>query len=215
MTSKLVIVMAGGGAAGKSTTSKAFAYGTPVEYKDKRDIINAKGGVVVDWVHWTVYDNCALTGNHHSGTDSNGGPSVVDEAFRECMNVVDVVIIDGYTSSPLWIDTVNDWCIDYPDYHVEVLCVHFKLSDEELLRRLANRRKVDADSIRAKYLPTRRGVGRRGDNLTKYFQERCVCDVHVIAVADNDTTAQIVQRIDDFVLEYFQQDDMLIMEVMI
>jgi len=206
MIDKIIMIMAGGGAAGKSTTTKAFAEGEPQEFKDKRKIINAKGEEQEKWVHWTLYDNCASCGNHHSGTDSNTGPAVVREAFLECISQRDIIIIDGYTSSPRWIDIVNEWATDNLNQKVEVLCVHFKLSPMELLRRLANRRGVSVESIREKYLPSRAGVGRRGDNLVGYFEGRCVCPVTVLEIYDVDSTEDIIDLIDGEVDIIFNGD---------
>lgn len=201
---KVVIIMAGGGAAGKSTTSKAFVFGDPVEYKEKRTITDTRGRVMDEWVKWTLYDDCALVGNHHSGTDSNKGPAVVDSAFQECMQERDITIVDGYASSPLWVDMVNEWQRAHADVEVVVLVVHFDLTPETLLARLAQRRGVTPESIHDEYYHSRAGVGKRGDNMKRYFMERCDCEVVVLTVTDDDTTEYIVDLMDQAIEEILQ-----------
>ena len=103
---KLAIIMAGGGASGKTTTRKAFALGKPQQHFEITEIDTIKGLRSMR-VMWTIYDNCALVGNHNSGTDNASGPGSVKHAFFKCLESSDVVIVDGKITSPQWVLMCN------------------------------------------------------------------------------------------------------------
>lgn len=144
MNKKFVILMAGGSAAGKSTTTQALAQGEPNEVCEMLEI-QSKYGPVIEKVYWTVYDNCALAGRHKNGSDANKGPAGHRAAFTQCLPLSDIVIVDGKINSPQWVEMVNEASADYD---ICLFVLYFKLSAEELLTRLAKRRGVDKESIR-------------------------------------------------------------------
>lgn len=138
MKTKRLIVLAGGSGAGKTTTTNAFARGAYVEHKVLRNVPTQKGVRPMD-VHWTVYENCAVAGNRNGTSDSNIGPGAMRESLYECLAVRDIVILDGYVSSPQWPVFCNEWEEAHPECELEILLVHFDLSVEELMRRKAVR----------------------------------------------------------------------------
>lgn len=132
----VVVVVAGAGAAGKTTLANSFAKGIPVETKITEEVPTAKGVRAMSGT-MTVYDNYAHVGNHKSGTDACTGPGIQCAIAWRCAEVRDIIMIDGYTSSPQWVDLVNEL---YYSYDVVVLFVTFDVPLEELVRRMAGRR---------------------------------------------------------------------------
>lgn len=197
---RLVIIQAGGGAAGKSTTSKAFAIGEPRQFRELRDVETVKG-IRPMMVNWTLYDNYALAGNHKSGTDSNTGPGAVRSAFFECMKHRDIVVVDGMVSSPKWALMCNEYADVHPDHALAVLLVHYDFPAEELLRRLANRRNTTPDAIYDSMWDKCVGLVRRAELLMEHFSNLCALPQFIIKVKAKHSTAAIVAMMDDKVCE--------------
>lgn len=195
---RIAIVMAGAGSAGKSTTTKAYAIGEPDERKFSCDWIDRTGNPRNNDVKYTLYENCALTGNHHSGTDCNNAPSLVKAAFDVCVKERDVVIVDGFCSSPQWVYMIND----NEDYNFHVIVIYFNLTAEEILTRLAKRRGVDKESIRERMYG--RSVG-RPDVLLRRFDESCKWPYDVIEVFYETSTEEIVELLDETVDDIWEE----------
>lgn len=199
---KAVIIMAGAGASGKTTTTKAFAFGDPVEYKIRMPAPLRKGIEVVP-INWTLCDNCGITGNFRSGTDSNTGPGLVEIAFEEVMKLRDVVIVDGMVSSPRWASMVTKWRDFHPGEEVVVVLLHFDLPAEEVLARLAKRRGVKPSEIRQKMLPKCESLDRRAKLLVQHVYNLWDGDIYELKVMPEDSTDAIVAALDDTLCEIF------------
>lgn len=198
---RLVIVYAGGSAAGKSTTSKAFATGIPDEHKQKQVVETAKG-FAEKTIHWTFYNNYALAGNHHSGTDANQGPGAVKAALYKCLESDKVLsIVDGRISSPQWVTMLNEWQEQHPEHKLIALCLHFDFTPEELLTRLAIKRGVDKESIRERMYPRCRGWVSESNALVRHFQNLCEIPNDYLDVYPEDSTSDIVELMQDWVEE--------------
>ncbi len=198
--------MVGGGASGKTTTRKAFVAGEPEEHKDTRDVPTVKGVRPIP-ITWTFYDNCALVGNHNSGTDTVNGPGAVKEAFYECLKEYDTVVVDGKITSPQWVHMCNSWQEEHPEDVLEIFLVYFKLTGEELLRRLAGRRGETPEEVLEK---TRQDVfqgERRASLLMEQFDAMCKLPIIDLEVDKHMCTTDIVWEIDEYVLEHFQEQD--------
>lgn len=194
-----MFLMAGGSAAGKSTTSKAFAVGEPEEFHEKLAVPTRKG-IEEKWVHWTLYDNCALAGNHKSGTDANTGPGATKAAFLRCIELSDIIIVDGKINSPQWVEMVNDMA---SMYEVEMCVLYFDLEAETLLQRLAIRRGVEKESIRdSMYQKCQEATG-RADLLVRNVQKLAYVPYSVIMIKDRTSTEEIVDMMDNSVCEFF------------
>lgn len=204
---KVAIVMAAGGAAGKSTATKAFAIGDPQEFKDKRIVWTSKGDAE-GTVNWTLYDNCAVAGNHHSGTDANTGPGRVIEAFNECLEYRDIAIVDGMISTPRWVLMCNRWQDEHPDDELFVLCLHFNLEAEELLNRLAGRRGVDKETIRERMEPRCVALVRRAQVLVNHFHDKCECEWKLLEIDKFYAPDDIVELLDDEVCKILECEEM-------
>ena len=146
-----------------------------------------------------MYDNCALAGNHHSGTDSNTGPGATKSAFFECMQHRDIVIVDGMVSTPKWALMCNEYADSQPDQTVAVLLLHFDLPAEELLARLANRRGTTTDEIYDTMWDKCVGLTRRAQLLMEHFQNLCELPMFVVKVKPNHSTVAIVNMLDEAV----------------
>lgn len=202
---KCVIIMAGGNAAGKTTTTKAFtAESSYTEYKDTRDVPTRKG-IRPMKITWTLFPDIGVgvSGNWNNGTDANVGPGSVREAFNECMKVSDIVIVDGAISSPQWLTMIIEWLGLYPDCEVKLVLVHFDLSAEVLLARFATRMGVDdKECIRDdKWVKCVELVARVQNfvqnNVYGIWGEP---DVHLV-VSEENTTEDIVAALKDAVTE--------------
>ena len=206
MKLKVPIVMAGGGACGKTTTTHTFVQGEPDERKAMM-VVETTKGMVERKVNWTIYDNCAATGNHNSGTDSNTGPGLVKAAFFECLKVSDITITDGMISSPKWALMCNEAHEIYRNMHV--LVVHFDLSAEELLKRLAGRRGVTKDSIRERMYPRCVQLVRRAELLVEHFEgklERCI-PLTILGIDKYMSPEDIVYEMDEALEEIFAEHE--------
>lgn len=199
---KAVIIMAGAGASGKTTTTKAFAIGNPVEYKVKLPA-PLRHGVEVVPIDWTLCDNCGITGNFRSGTDSNTGPGLVEISFEKVMKERDVVIVDGMVSSPRWASMVTKWQDSHPEEDVVVILLHFDLPPEEVLARLARRRGVKPSEIRQKMLPKCESLDRRAKLLVQHVHDLWTGDIYELKVLPEDSTDDIVAALDDTLCEIF------------
>lgn len=196
-------MMAGGGAAGKTTTTRKFALGEPLEIKEER-MCELRNGPDIRNVIWTIYDNCAVAGNHKSGTDANTGPGLVKIAFYEALKAHEIAIVDGMVSSPRWATMCNEWQEENPDFHLEVILLYFKLDPETLMDRLASRRGEDKETFRERMWPKCVQLTRRAELLFEHFQNLCEVPVRYMYVKDDDTTDDIVALLDDGVCDYFQ-----------
>lgn len=195
---RIVIVMAGAGSAGKSTTTLAYSEGVPDERSFEFDWIDRSGKDRKNKVKYTIYDNCALTGNHKSGTDVNNAPAMVKAAFDKCVKERDVVIVDGFCSSPRWVDMIND----NKDYDFHVVFLHFDFTAEQILTRLAKRRGVDKEDIREKMYG--KSVP-RPSVLLRRFDENATFPFDIIDVFYEDSTETIVELIDDAVNDLWEE----------
>jgi len=195
---RIVIVMAGAGSAGKSTTTLNYAIGDPDERDFEFDWEDRNGNPRHDKVKYTLYENCALTGNHKSGTDCNNAPSLVKAAFQKCIEERDVVIVDGFCSSPQWAIMIDEQ--EGYDFHVVIL--HFDFTAEEILTRLASRRGVDKESIRERMYG--KSVNRPGV-LLRRFDELCHWPQDVITVYYDDSTEEIVKMLDETVDDLWKE----------
>ncbi len=200
MTHKIVIIIAGAGASGKTTTTQAFVHGVPEEYRVMREC-KMRNGLEMMQVIFTLYHNCAITGNHKSGTDSNTGPGIVEVSFRECMKRRDIVIVDGMVSSPRWVLMCKEWVDKNPKDDISILLVHFDIKPEETLRRLANRRGVTTKSIYAKMMPKCIGLTRRAELLVNHVYNLWDGDIWYLQVKDKDSTKAIVNSMNAMVKE--------------
>lgn len=201
---KLVIVQAGCFSSGKTTTTKAFAIGEPEEHRIEVDLPGQKG-IKTRKVHWTRYDNCAVAGNHHSGTDSNNGPEVVRYALNECLKISDIAIIDGAIVSPRWPDFISEWAEQHQDYQVQVVLVYWDLSIEVQRQRLARRRgesqeELDWNRFEANYISKRRTVEKL---VEEHFPERCKVPYELLTIKDYHSTANVVEYLDFCVCNFF------------
>lgn len=202
----LTIVMAGPGGCGKTTTSQTFALGEPREYKELRTVQLQNRKDERD-VHWTVYDNCALAGNHASGTDANVGPDVVRQSYEECLMVRRIAIVDGYMSTPRWVEMINDWDAAHPNDDMIVLVVYFHIGLEELIRRLAERLDVPVDDeFIAKKTDRCLANLKRPVTLMKHFENMGTTELWVLDVNEDDDPDTIVDMIDEYVYELLGVD---------
>jgi hypothetical protein len=199
---KLAVIMAGGSAAGKSTTSKAFAVGSPDEHSTMQ-VVETQKGPMEKKVFWTFYDNYALAGNHHSGTDANHGPGAVRSALFKCLDSDKrLSIVDGRISSPQWVLALNDWQeYNALRYELKALCLHFDFTPEDLLTRLAVRRGTDKEIIREKMMPRCRGWVAAANKLVDHFNTQCKVPYEVLTIWPEDTTEDIVGLLQDWVEE--------------
>ena len=202
---KVAIVMAGGGAAGKSTASKAFAIGDPVEkyelgrWYDRNDVGKVQG------VNVTLYDNYALTGNHKSGTDANQAPDLVRLAAWRALGERDIIIVDGMVSSPQWVSMLNNWPGETP---LHVLLVHFDLPAETLMDRLASRRGKDKETFRERMYPKCEGLVRRAELLVGHFEDDCKRPMEKLVVDELATPEEIVEAMDDMLHYIYDKYDL-------
>lgn len=203
MNQKLCIFLLGAGASGKSTTTKAFANGNPVQYQEMIDA-NTMKGIRPMKTTWTVYNNCALAGNHNSGSDANNGPGVIRSAWLKCMDASNIVIVDGMMISPQWAQMVQNWAGDHKNVQLGILLVHFDLTAEQVLERLSSRRGVDKESIRSKMMEKCiRNVARPIDGF-RYFDDHCSSiPTTTLKIYVEDSTAEIVKLMQNEVDEYF------------
>lgn len=208
MTQKnLAIIIAGAGACGKTTTTNAFAMGEPEEHKEEMPCLMRNGWEPRD-VSWVIWDNSGVAGNIKSTTDANIGPGVVRNAFNKCLERRRVVIVDGYMSSPQWVDMCNDWDEEhYPDEELVVLILEFILKPEELLERLAERRGVDKEEIREKMYPKMEANTGRPKTLLKHFNNKCELEMHHVVVYVDDSTDEIVDLMDEAVADIMGWED--------
>jgi len=204
---QIALLMAGGGAAGKTTTTKAFVEGKPEEHKELK-VVPTRKGMQEAKVFWTLFDNCGLAGNYHSGTDANVGPGATEAAFLECADCRDIVIVDGMISTPKWIEMCNRYANE-KNPNMEILLLYFNLPAEALLSRLANRRKVDKESIRASMWDKCVGLVRRAELLVLNCEKLAKIPYTVLEVYEEDTTEDIVELLDIELCELFQdcEDD--------
>jgi hypothetical protein len=203
MKTKVIILFAAGGAAGKTTTRRAFAIGEPEEHREPREVL-VKSGMEIRDVLWTYYDNCAVCGNHHSGSDSNTGPGLIKEAMFETLKHRDITIVDGMLLSPRWATMCNEWQEEHPDYLLQVLLIHFNLDPEDLMDRLAMRRGTDKETFRERMYPRCKSLIRRAQLLVEHFQNLCECRWDELDIYVEDTTEDIVEMMDDAMCDYFK-----------
>jgi hypothetical protein len=204
---KMVIVFAAGGAAGKTTTRKAFTQGEPEQFSEDRIVLSQKGEVVKK-VYWTLYDNCGAAGNHYSGADINNGPFVVREALYECLAVRDISIVEGMLLSPQWPIMIKDWVESYPEVQVRVLIVYMKLTADDLMDRLETRRGIPKEEFprREEMYKRCNQLVRRAELLIEHFENLSSPDqdIEVIEIYADDDTNTIVQLMDEAVCDYFE-----------
>jgi len=199
---KVAIIVAGAGACGKTTTTQAFAVGNPEMHKELR-VADLRHGPKEVPVNWTLYENCAVTGNHQSGTDSNTGPGLVEISFYECMKERDVVITDGMVSSPRWVTMVGKWADSHPEDDISIMLIHYDLDPEEVLNRLARRRGVNKESIRVKMFPKCDGLTHRAELLVRHVYNLWPGDIWHLTIGNADTTDEIVEAMDSMLCEIF------------
>ena len=205
----MLIVLAGAGAAGKTTTTQAYAEGEPDEHKEIVDLPTMRG-VRPMGVNWTVYDNCAVIGNHRNGTDSNTGPATVRESFSRCIDSgMDVIILDGYTSSPQWAQMCAEWQDDNPERYMGVLLVHFNLTVPDILGRLAQRRGVHIDTLQSeKRVKWATGGARRPILLIQHFDNWCADQIFdTLVITESMDTECIIDMMDEAVDEFFEVEE--------
>lgn len=191
----VTIIMAGPGGCGKTTTSQTFAIGEPQEFHEDREV-QLQNRKDIRTVHWTVYDNCALAGNHASGTDANVGPDVVRQAYEECLKVRRIAIVDGYMSTPRWVEMINAWDEAHPEHEMVSLVVYFHIGLEELLRRLAKRLDVPVDdAFRAKKTDRCLANLKRPVTLMKHFQNIGTTELWVLDVEEEDSPELIAEML--------------------
>lgn len=190
---KIVVIMVGCGAAGKTTTTQTFAEGVPHEYMETR-IVSTRAGDRPMSVVWTVYDNCAVAGSHHSGTDANNSVSCATEAMMECAKVRDIIIIDGYMSSPRWVHTANAIINDDVG---GIVAVYFNLSPQETVTRLARRRGVSVESIWDKMYPKHKGLVSRVTGMLNHIRKLATVKYEIVTITALMSPNEIVYAIDD------------------
>lgn len=203
---KLVIFLAAASGSGKSTTSKAFAVGEPEQHQ-KMMSVDTRIGKQDKKISWTLYDNYALAGTHNAGSDANNGPGAIRESFYICMNLRDIVVVDGMMSSPQWAEMVRDWNLENKDYKLGILIVHFDIDSEEVLRRLAGRRGVSKESIREKMMPKCIANVKRPIHLMGHIDN--ICDnipTTTLKIYKDDDTAKIVELMDEQVADWFETE---------
>lgn len=196
---KLAILMAGGSAAGKTTARKLFAQGEPIEAFVFMTLDMRKGPTEAK-VSYTLYDNCSVTGNHHSGADGNSGPAAHRASFERLLPLSDIIIVDGKINSPQWIEMVNDAC---DEYDMGLLLLYFNVSAETLLTRLAQRRGVEKESIReSMYQKCVEATG-RADLLVRNTVKLSELDWWQIDIDEDMTPEDIVDEMDAVACEWF------------
>lgn len=203
MSDKLLVFMyAGGSASGKTTTTKTFANGVPDERSQKMEVSTAKGTQIKS-VKWTFYENCAVTGNHHSGTDANSGPGAVRSAFFQCAQEYDVVLVDGKINSPQWVEMVND--VRYA-YDVTMVELYYQLKPETLLHRLAQRRGVEVESIRLSMYDKCVRYTKVADLFHRNIKKLALVPYETVYIDDNMSPDAIVKLMDGMVYKYLEAD---------
>ena len=196
---RLVILMAGGSAAGKTTARKLFAQGEPEEYF-KMMTINMRKGPAEQKIWYTVYDNCSVTGNIRGGADSVSGPAAHRASFELCLPLSEIIIVDGKINSPQWVLMTNDACAEYD---VGLLLLYFNLSAETLLTRLAKRRGVEKESIRESMYKKCEGATSRADLLVRNTVKLSELDWWQIDIDEDMTPEDIVDEMDAVACEWF------------
>lgn len=203
---KVAIVVAGAGACGKTTTTQAFVIGNPEIHIEPREALMRHGMQLANAV-WSLYENCGVAGNHKSGTDSNTGPGIVKAAFEEVLKERDIVIVDGMVSSPRWVTMCTDWQERHPIDELIMVLLYYQITPEEVLSRLAHRREVEIESIRAKMMPKCLGLTRRAELLVEHVDELWHGDLYQIDIFDDDSTDIIVDAVDETLCEIFGDCD--------
>lgn len=196
----VVVVMAGNGGAGKTTTTRTFAIGEPEEVITKEKIVLARNGETVERkCVYTLYENCAVAGNHNSGTDANNSPQLVRIALERCLDNRDVAIIDGYMSTSQWVHSINN-CVGVE----RVIIVQFDLTMPELLRRVAGRLGIAVEDLPEKRIERAKSNITRPLVLIRHFTELSKVPFEVIEVWDEDSPDDIVAEIDMAICDVFQ-----------
>jgi dephospho-CoA kinase len=193
----VVIAMAGASAAGKTTTTWAFAEGPPDEHKDKV-LFQQQKGPKVQTVKWTFYENCGLAGNHACGSDCNIGPQVIKHAMYKVLEKRDIVIVDGKLSSPQWPIMCNEWPGD-----LTVILLWFKLPPEIILERLSKRRDEPIEATRELQWSKCKQGRRRAELLVEHFLDTCEREMRYIVVDETWGTEDIVYRLDNEICVIF------------
>lgn len=191
----VTIVLNGPGGCGKTTTSQAFALGEPQEFKELR-MVQLKNRKDERKIYWTVYDNCALAGNHASGTDANVGPDVIRQAYEECLKTRRIAIVDGYQSSPRWVEMINKWQDEHPEHKMISLVVYYNVGLEELNRRVAKRLEIDVGELSDARIKRSKGNLRRPIVLMKHFETIGETELWVLDVEEEDSPEDIVDMLD-------------------
>lgn len=186
---KIAIFLLGAGGTGKTTARKAFCSGQGVQHKVVRPTIGEKH----ESYFYSLYDNCALAGNLTSGTDANTGPHLIRDSFNDCLDISKIAIIDGVMGSPKFVEMVND-----RNEELHVVIVHFNLSEEEVVRRLMNRRRsngIAEESLPEKTLNNSRAFRQRAVNTVRHFETKCTKPFSKIEITDTDSVESVVSKI--------------------
>lgn len=192
---RVALIYAGGGAAGKTTATRTYAEGPPMEYRAMLPCWHATG-IRPAPVVWTLYENCGLTGNAHSGTDANTGPGRIAEAFKQVLKYRRVAIVDGMMSSPRWVEMCNDWAAKHPD-PLRVVLVHWDLTEEEQLLRLAARRGESVADMPELTITNNQATHHRARKCVEHFYADCGVPLRKLTVsADHgpDDIAAMMRR---------------------
>jgi hypothetical protein len=189
----VAVIIAASGAAGKTTTTQTFAIGQPQEFVDVRPC-RLKAGWEDRRVHWTLYDNCAVSGNHHSGTDANNGPWMVREGMFEALKHRRIVIVDGYTSSPQWVEMCNEWdAAHYPEQELAVFILEIDLPADEVMKRLSQRRNKPLEEVQQTMAKKVAGNILRPRRLIGHFMRDCDLELVHAVVGKDHSPAQIAE----------------------
>jgi len=191
---KKAVFLLGAGATGKTTARLALCSGTPQQNRVQVMLETPKGPVKKPFFY-TLYDNAALAGNIGTGTDGNTAPRLIRMSFFKCLELNDLVVIDGVMGSPRLIEMVNDY-----EEEIKVLCVHFDISPTETLRRLSERRArngIVETELPKKTLDNSNDFIRRAKHTVAHFQTKCTKPVFYETIQDNHTPEQIAEIINN------------------
>src|SRR6267154_3318141 len=145
--SKVLVMILGAGATGKTTLSLALAGKTASEHRVELAVTekgvrkSVKAPYVLGW-------NIAIAGNLKNTSDAIGAMDTLHQTIDHCWKQRDVVIMDGFRCT----NKLVRWVEEHP-LRPAVLFVYIELSLNENLVRLRGRRAVNG-KIEAK-LPTK------------------------------------------------------------
>lgn len=201
---KAIIIVIGAGAAGKTTSTKAFGGDYYQEYQEIMELPSQSGAKEVK-VCWTIYDHCGVAGTHRSGTDSNGTVASQTAAMAKVAAERDIIIVDGYMSSPKWVLQANDIVTD-DNGEGGIIAVVYDLPPEETVKRLAKRRGVSVDSIWERMYPRHKKLKHRTGTMIRNVAKHACVPYEYVTVDKDMSTDDIVGLMDDALARLYESN---------